>query len=222
MAMRKFAIGDIHGNYSALIQCLKLVNFDYQKDQLISLGDVCDGKKETHLVVDELMKILNLIFILGNHDKWFIDYLRGVITKDDLLLWINQGGAATFSAYNSNREYLERHGDFWLTKPKLFHLDETIWNGVAFVHGGINSMRNLEDQTEETLLWDRNLYRLALHSHEIEYSDKRFTKVFVGHTEIRSQKPLITKSLINLDTGAGSSGVLTIMNIETLEYWQSK
>ena len=40
---RTFALGDIHGNYKALKQCLERSNFDYDNDTLIFLGDVCDG-----------------------------------------------------------------------------------------------------------------------------------------------------------------------------------
>ena len=40
--MKKFAIGDIHGSDHALLQCLKLSDFDKHEDRLICLGDVCD------------------------------------------------------------------------------------------------------------------------------------------------------------------------------------
>ena len=41
--MRTFVMGDIHGAYNALLQCLKRSGFDYENDQLIQLGDVADG-----------------------------------------------------------------------------------------------------------------------------------------------------------------------------------
>ena len=36
-------MGDIHGNYRGLLQCLEKSNFDYDNDKLIQLGDVVDG-----------------------------------------------------------------------------------------------------------------------------------------------------------------------------------
>jgi len=45
--MKTFVIGDIHGAYKALIQCLKRSKFDYDRDRLICLGDVVDGYPET-------------------------------------------------------------------------------------------------------------------------------------------------------------------------------
>ncbi len=44
---KTFVIGDIHGAYRALRQCLERSTFDFEKDRLICLGDVCDGWPET-------------------------------------------------------------------------------------------------------------------------------------------------------------------------------
>lgn len=41
--MRTLVMGDIHGGYKALMQCLERSKFDYEKDTLIQLGDICDG-----------------------------------------------------------------------------------------------------------------------------------------------------------------------------------
>ena len=70
--MKTFVIGDIHGNYRGLMQCLERSNFDYDKDTLISLGDVVDGHSESYEVVEELLKIKNLIAIKGNDSYGFI------------------------------------------------------------------------------------------------------------------------------------------------------
>lgn len=44
--MNTYIIGDIHGMYDKLISCLKQVNFDYNHDTLIQLGDVVESKYE--------------------------------------------------------------------------------------------------------------------------------------------------------------------------------
>jgi len=66
--MKTFTIGDIHGRYKALKEVLKLSKFDYDNDKLIVLGDIVDGGINTYKVVEELLKIKNIIFVLGNHD----------------------------------------------------------------------------------------------------------------------------------------------------------
>ena len=70
MARRVLVIGDIHGNYKALKQCLERAAFDIDKDSLIQLGDVSDKMPETAEVVELLLQIKNLIAIRGNHDNW--------------------------------------------------------------------------------------------------------------------------------------------------------
>lgn len=65
---RVLVIGDIHGGHKALVQCLERSNFDYEKDTLICLGDVVDGWPETPQCIEELLKIKNLKYVMGNHD----------------------------------------------------------------------------------------------------------------------------------------------------------
>ena len=73
---RQFVIGDIHGAYRALIQCMERARFDRDTDSLICLGDVCDGWPETRRCVDELLTIPNLVYVLGNHDTWLLKWMK--------------------------------------------------------------------------------------------------------------------------------------------------
>jgi serine/threonine protein phosphatase 1 len=74
--MRRFVMGDIHGDYIALVQCLERSGSDYYNDQLIQLGDISDGLKDVYECVDELLKIKNLVSIKGNHDEWFREFIE--------------------------------------------------------------------------------------------------------------------------------------------------
>ena len=69
---RTLAIGDIHGGYRAMMQCFERAEFDYKKDRLICLGDVADGWSEVVGCIEELHKIKNLVYIIGNHDLWLM------------------------------------------------------------------------------------------------------------------------------------------------------
>ena len=73
---KTFVLGDIHGAYKALTQVLDQSRFDYEKDTLISLGDTCDGWPDTRKCFDELLKIKNLVYILGNHDFWALRWME--------------------------------------------------------------------------------------------------------------------------------------------------
>jgi serine/threonine protein phosphatase 1 len=67
-------------------------------------------------------------------------------------------------------------------------------------------------------LWDRSFARQAKRDHETNTSKHltRFDAVFIGHTPIADPKPVKFCEVWMMDTGAGWSGRLSMMNIETL------
>jgi len=87
--MKTFVIGDIHGAYRALIQCFERVKFDYKRDSLIVMGDVCDGYPYVKQCIDELLKIKYCDFVIGNHDMWALDW---ALHGDTPEIWTSQGG----------------------------------------------------------------------------------------------------------------------------------
>ena len=230
--MKTFVIGDIHGRFEALKEVLELSKFNYKKDKLIVLGDIVDGGYEVFKVVEELLKIENLIYIYGNHDIWFIKHIKNGYNEN---IWLNQGGCNTLNSYGG---VCKDSGNLYDT-PKSYDISNVnipvthqvffnngvyyyIQNNMLFVHGGINpKIYNIDSQSKKTLLWDRHLINYCKRGNKVPIYDK----VFVGHTTTQtynSLKPIKYKNLWMLDTGAGWNGKLTIMNIETEEYYQSK
>ena len=80
--------------------------------------------------------------------------------------------------------------------------------------------------------WDRTLWETALSFDESisdlsPYYPKRFLnykEIYIGHTpttRINSIIPVKKANIWNVDTGAAFKGKLTILNIETKEFWQS-
>ena len=103
---RSFVIGDIHGNYKPMMELFGKAGLDYKNDILISLGDVVDRGPEPVRVVSELMKLPKLIYILGNHDYWCLEYLKtGKATAD----WLYQGGTTTINDYLKHPDETDRH-----------------------------------------------------------------------------------------------------------------
>ncbi len=243
--MRKFVMGDIHGAYKALLQCLKFSSFDYENDLLIQLGDIVDGSPEVFECIEELLKLEHLISIKGNHDDWFDHFIKSGIHPDH---W-EQGGAATLISYcrhvGKKRGLFTLENDYetalesndipqthkvFFDSQQLFYVDE---QDRCFVHGGFNRHLPLHKQKKEDFYWDRNLWRKALHVHSYEkdiqlpldfYDAVDFKEIYIGHTSTTmygTDKPLRALNILNLDTGAGHGGRLTIMDIETKQYWQS-
>lgn len=245
---KRFVLGDIHGNYKALMQCLERSNFNYEEDTLIQLGDVCDGHNQTYEVVEELLKIKNLISIKGNHDDWFFKWIQTGVNPSG---WA-QGQKATGMSYlEHSRPKVEwyqhnEYGTNWNIKVSdipgshiKFFRDQLPYyrdeENNLFIHGGFNRHYYLKEQLPETFWWDRDLWNAALsfgHMSEMEGTPKykfkmieNFKEVFIGHTTTECWKkttPMHAANIWNLDTGAGNAtGKLTIMDTNTKEYWQS-
>lgn len=219
--MKKFAIGDIHGNFKAFKQCLERSSFDFENDELICLGDMTDGYPEVKECFDLFLTIKNRSYILGNHDFWSLEWATKGI-KDDI--WVSQGGASTIKSYEG--KMVEEH----LKVLKEAHLCLEVVTDSAkrlFVHGGIDpNQKNLAKQDPDTCLWDRRLFENAKKSHcsKPDYKYAGYDEIFIGHTTTQrygSSVPLHYCNIWNLDTGAGWFGRLTIMNIETKEFFQS-
>lgn len=249
--MKTYVIGDIHGAAKALRQCLSKVNFDYENDTLIQLGDVTDGWSEVYEVVEELLKIKKLVAIRGNHDSWFKTWL---MLGEHPASWL-QGGDGTLISYcrELSKEYVPRYGGyttnllpldipekhykFFIKTQKPYHIDS---ENRLYVHGGLNRHFPIDDQiynNEDILMWDRDFWMAALSYGQIEPGDDAkypnrgkfkvngdFKDIFIGHTATvswKTDKPINAANVWNLDTGAGFHGKLTIMDVETKEYWQS-
>ena len=179
----------------------------------------CDGFPESKQIFDEFLKIKNLKIIMGNHTQWLYDWFR---TGAQPAIWVKQGGLSTLKSY----DYLfnEEHKKL-LDTSVYYYLDD---DNNLFVHGGIKPNIPLSDQDPYEIMWDRNLFKTAVTKQK--YSSDRnknltgYKNVFIGHTTTsmyKTLKPMFVCEVINLDTGSGYEGKVTLMNIETHEYFQS-
>ncbi|GIV37006.1 MAG: serine/threonine protein phosphatase [Cyclobacteriaceae bacterium] len=206
-------MGDIHGAHRALVQCLERAHFNYATDRLIVLGDVCDGWPETRQAIDELLKIKHLIYLMGNHDYWVLEWMTRNDRKE---IWTMQGGAATLLSYDNRPD--ARHRQFLSEALPYYILDNSL-----FVHGGFDVHRPIAEQPPEVLIWHRDLARQALECYfkGIDTKLHEYDAVYLGHTPIPFNKPLYSCGVWLMDTGAGWEGVLSMMNIETGEVFTS-
>ena len=215
--MKTFVVGDIHGNLVGFKKCLQNSKFDNKNDRLIALGDVCDRGTEVALCIEELLDIKNCVYIIGNHDLMALDWAeKGVERKE----WLSQGGQMTIDSYRGlvmPQEHIDflKHGKLWFEE-----------SGRMFVHAGFNPQLPISEQPTEVLVWDRTLVDSAWKSHcdGGEFIVYGYKEVFVGHTptiNFDSFKPIHWGNLWLLDTGAGYGHKMTIMDVETKEYWQS-
>jgi len=115
----------------------------------------------------------------------------------------------------------------------LYYIDD---QHRCFVHAGFNRdyLFHLQPLTPEynpatkVYYWDRELWEKALCVNENQKlkTIDNFSQIFIGHTCVFQKgsidaSPVYAGGVWNLDTGAGWKGRLTIMDIDTHEYWQS-
>ncbi len=240
--MKVLVVGDIHGNHKGLVQALQRAEFDYEKDKLISLGDLVDGHSDSYEVIEELLKIKNLITVRGNHDDWFKHWIEYGESPVD---W-GQGQAATGFSYLKNCLNVEskalnllhtlRPSDIPSRHRKLFKNQLPYYkeNGKLFIHGGFNRHYKLEEQLDYVFWWDRDLWSQALSYESMVNSEglgkpkfkmvEEFDEIFIGHTSTQhwgKHVPMHAANIWNLDTGGGWFGFVTVMNVDTKEYWQN-
>ncbi|MEM0999262.1 MAG: metallophosphoesterase [Bacteroidota bacterium] len=219
--MRTFVVGDIHGAHKALVQVMERSGFDREQDRLISLGDLTDYNPDSAQVIEELLGLKHLIAVRGNHDVWMEAWLK---TKDIDPVWLMNGGSESIVSYRkTERQDDPRHVDFF-ARQIPYYLDES---NRLYVHAGFDPDRSLESQSDETLYWSRAFWTGVATAHNAGEAPRDFdyAAIFIGHTPtpkyFRHFLPVNCGSVWNLDQGAKSIGVLTLMEVETKAYWQS-
>ena len=199
--MLTFAIGDVHGCLDKLValwgECHAYS--DARSHKFVMLGDYIDRGPQSAAVVDLLIKMQHqdperYICLKGNHEAMLLSVVE---ERSDSLLWFSNGGEATLDSYGA-----ETPADLpvapleWMRRLPLFYDD-----GLRFfVHAGVNHNVALDQQSEETMLWARNLSRQTM-------NPRRF--IVHGHFALRSKVPDLERYRLNLDTGAVFDGPLT-------------
>jgi serine/threonine protein phosphatase 1 len=218
---RIFVIGDIHGCLDKLQQLFEKIDPRPGMDRLVFLGDYIDRGEDSIGVLEYLLQIKNTyrdsVFLMGNHEKMFIDFLAGV----DQALFIYNGGDTTL------RSYIRRMGNPWKEGAKVsdeaalgrlvpeshrdflaeLHLYYQT-DGYIMVHAGLREGIPLESQSIEDLVWIRE---------EFIFSEEDFGKrIIFGHTPF--VKPLVLPNKIGIDTGAVYGNALTCVILPDLEF----
>ena len=210
---RILVVGDVHGQIKALRNALKSARFNPKKgDFLIMLGDLIDrgyGSKETLDFAMRLVHQGDALVLRGNHEQMAIDaYYYG-----DFSHWFANGGSFCHDQIMGDKRYI----DFMESLP-LIHIHESF----IFVHAGLNPELPITNQQPEDLLWIREEFIINDVAPE-------FT-IIVGHTPVQhlsenESDPIKYQNKIFMDTGAtlgGRGGKITVYDIHSGNYWQSK
>jgi len=205
---RLLAVGDIHGCIEKLEVLIKVVS-PQDNDTVVFLGDYINRGPNSKGVIDYLLRFrenIRTIFLMGNHEKMFLDYIYSG-TPSFLL----NGGASTLQSYSllSLSQMPEKHLQFLKDLLPYFEAEEFI-----FVHAGLRPEITLQNQSIDDLLWLRD---------EFLNSDFDWGKTIIyGHTVYH--EPEIKRSRIGIDTGCSycrgrEVGNLTCIDVRKQQIW---
>ena len=204
---RLLAVGDIHGCLDQLQRLMAMVRPE-TSDRVVFLGDYIDRGPESRQVIEFLLdfgrRFPRSVFLKGNHEAMFLDFLTG---RERLPFLLN-GGQATLKSYEDAGGVTipQEHRAFLTTLRPCFETERFI-----FVHAGLRPGLPLAEQLEEDLLWIRRDFLDALDS------DWGKTVVF-GHTPL--SEPFLAPGRIGLDTGAVYGRYLSCCDVERRRFWR--
>lgn len=226
---RTIAIGDIHGGLKALEQAMERA-YITSKDTLVFMGDLVDGWSESAKLIDFLITLNeknNCIFIRGNHDTWCEEWLD---TDKINITWFKHGGKLTIDSYKEYSKEKKRVHLKIFNSMVDYHIDE---QNNLFIHAGFTSMNGPQNEHDKTnFSWDRTLWETAIATDKTLNKSsslypqrfKLFNEIFIGHTptiHYNFDTPYNALNLWNVDTGAAFTGKLSLLNVNTKEFWQS-
>lgn len=205
-----YVCGDIHGQYDKLMNSLKELNFNFETDLLISVGDLVDRGNGS-------FKVLQLIeenwfdCVLGNHESMAYNGLRD---RFDEAFWRKYGGDWFFELTQE-----EQNLAFYLidkissTKPLVLEVNTTDKRKHVICHADYpfdryvyNKLLSKDDI--ETLLWSRD--RIDSGNNSIIIGADSF---YFGHSILK--EPVKLGNCNFIDTGSFLlDGYITFVRIQ--------
>jgi serine/threonine protein phosphatase 1 len=215
-----YAFGDIHGDLDKLDELLEVLPLE-REDRLVFLGDYIDRGPNSSGVIDRLIGLqenFDCIFLLGNHESMFLDFLGWT---DDAYFggegFLRHGGKRTLASYGVldgdgkglANFYLPKSHENFLLALSLSYAE----SGYFFVHAGLgaealrapNLAAALQKSRPKEMLWNRTTGA----------SENALGSTLIyGHTPnenlgVRWNRPFS----IGIDTGAIYGGPLTAIRL---------
>ncbi|WP_449432951.1 metallophosphoesterase [Pseudomonas putida] len=210
---RDLAVGDIHGHFRRLAQCLDEAGFDPGRDRLFSVGDLVDRGPHS----EEALQWLDLPWfhaVQGNHEALAITYLRGGRLDLDMYRAAGGGWFLDLPAVDQQR-FVERFEQLPIAieVPSeagligLLHADSpfTDWAELRARLLAVD-----DPQVREICQWSRRRLKEG-DTHAVQ----GLRALLVGHTPIPQAKLL--GNVWHLDTGGWCAGHFSLMDMHTLE-----
>ncbi len=204
---RDFVVGDIHGCYKLLMNCLKRVGFDPAKDRLFSVGDIIDRGPDS-------IKCLRLLqepwfhMVRGNHEEMLINACGGGGGGESYNWWVSYGAWAKWIDPEKMQAWARRLKEL----PIAMTIDLNEYQ-IGICHAetdGQNWRKMIENpRSVDVMLWGRRVLR-GKSPYDVEGVDITIH----GHTPL--DKPQWVGNRYFMDTGACETGTLTLRKLSDI------
>lgn len=210
---RDFAVGDIHGYFSALQRDLDLIGFDPAVDRLFAVGDLVDRGPESHQVHDWLDKPW-FHSIFGNHEEMICHaVLRndpGIGVGDE---WLND--------LNDTEKLRIANRLLWLPMGMEVETENGL---IGLIHADCPfddwaQMQNTDWQhhNERSQLVQTCLWSIERYKRKYKGIVKNVRAVVHGHLTL--PEPAVLGNVFYIDTkGGDENAAFTFLDLNSLEF----
>ena len=166
-----YAVGDIHGEYDLFKDVIQY--YDPKMHQLLLIGDLNDRgskTKECFLLGKELVEKYQAIYLRGNHEEYFLQFLNQ--PEDWFNSYVRNGGKETIESLlhkGATEEYSPTEMalmirsrykeliEFLKERPLYFE-----WKKYIFVHAGVDlTKKDWHETSPQDFIWIREAFHKA-------------------------------------------------------------
>lgn len=210
-----FAISDIHGEYDLFRK--EIANFDPDNHQLVLIGDLNDRgpqTKECFFLGKELVERYGAIYLRGNHEEYFLQFLAH--PEDWYTAYLHNGGKETMESLlhkGATEEYspteialmirsrYKELVEFLMARPLYYE-----WGHYLFVHAGVDlSKKDWRHTSDHDFIWIREAFH--------EGKNNTGKTIVFGHTitpmlhgDMQTTDLWLSDNKIGIDGGAVFGG----------------
>lgn len=215
---RDFAVGDIHGHFTALQTRLAEIGFDRERDRLFSVGDLVDRGPESDLALHWL-GLTWFHAVRGNHEDMAIRWPSGNMDRDNYAM--NGGSWNVMNPRYLQVEFSDTFGALPVAievetesgRIGIVHADFPCktWNAFTAALDNADLPSKMRKAIFETALWSRDRIQA-----EDQSSIPDLRALIVGHTPLKW--PAVLGNVHYIDTGGWvRGGHFTVIDLATLE-----
>lgn len=214
-----YVISDLHGQYETFLELFNVIKFT-ENDELYILGDIMDRGDKPIEIFQYIMDKPNIHFILGNHEKMFLDSYKVDFSTYvyETKLWLINGGWTTLSEFQQLEKAEQEKIVSYIQKAPLIKYLNVNGQDFILVHASY-----CKEEDPEILLWERPYVNLKLPENNILIFGHTRTKHFQSCVPMKIWEEKFGKmfgidcGLAGGEKGTGQLGCLCLNNLN--EYY---